>query len=604
MRTSQGMGSGRGSGRTGFASRAAGGVLALAVFTASGLAQQAPEPVLLIEHADASAWMQSEHDAGLERAFGMLPARIAELPREIDDLEPDQVGLIRLALQMLSQRGTVAVTYNEADPSGGAFGYGVVFEKALDGPQQAVQLDLLAQRALDEADGAFVPEASERFPGLTEIQTPGALVSYGSTMVGDESVYRVIAGSVSDADVGRGMLPEPFVDGVEAVVRGTLNLAALTPGVRMGQAMAGPNGQEAAPFVRKLEEAGLIGEDAIKIDFFAGYGSADGAGHSVSGVHVHNARKVMDFFRMPDSPLTAKDFAAIPASADMAQMVRFDLGFADAMLDHAAELGAPIDDLLEEVQEEIGLDIRGDLLEAIGGTIAVYTAEASGEPFVALFEIKDRAAFGRFESSMHDLIASAKVRFDMPARYIQVDAWEHAGRALKTLRFPGLPVPVELTYTTVNDWIVLAPTAQGALFAANQAGGKGDGGLMASASLKGFMPSRTDMLSFTFYDTPERIGEAYPLMSLAGAAIGNAVRSPHADGRGADRNPGMVIPPLAELAEGARPIVQYSWMEGDAYRAVSTGDESLAVNVMGQTGGSLNGMVTQIISGIATSANR
>ncbi|MEO0717230.1 MAG: hypothetical protein AAFY58_09615, partial [Planctomycetota bacterium] len=142
--------------------------MTLALATSAGLAQQAVEPVLLIEHADASAWMQSEHDAGLARAFGMLPARLAELPREIDDIGPDEIGMIQLALQMLAQRGTVAVTYNEADPSGGAFGYGVVFEKALDGPQQAVQLDLLAQRALDEADGAFVPEASERFPGLTE----------------------------------------------------------------------------------------------------------------------------------------------------------------------------------------------------------------------------------------------------------------------------------------------------------------------------------------------------------------------------------------------------------------------------------------------------
>ena len=574
--------------------------LTLALAVSAGLAQQAVEPVLLIEHADATAWMQSEHDAGLARAFGMLPARLAELPREIDDIGPDEIGMIQLALQMLAQRGTVAVTYNEADPSGGAFGYGVVFEKALDGPQQAVQLDLLAQRALDEADGAFVPEASERFPGLTEIQTPGALVSYGSTMVGDESVYRVIAGSVSDADVGRGMLPEAFVDGVDTVVRGTLNLAALTPGVRMGQAMAGEEGRARAPVLGKLVEAGLLGEDAIRVDFFAGY--ADG--HSISGAHMHNARKFMDFFRIPDSPLTAKDFAAIPASADLAQMVRLDLGFANALLDHAADLGAPIDDVLEDVQEEIGLDIRGDLLEAIGGTMAVYTAEASGEPFIELIEIKDRAAFGRFESSMHDLIASAKDRLDMPARYVQVDAWEHAGRALKTLRFPGLPVPVELTYAVVDDWIVLAPTAQGAVFAANQAEGKGDAGLLANVSLEQFMPSRSDMLSFTFYDTPERMGEAYPIVSLAGAAIGNAMRSPHGSGDGGDRNPGIVIPPLAEVAEGARPIVQYSWIEGDAYRVLSTGDESLAVNVMGQTGGSLNGMVTQIISGIVTSANR
>ena len=71
--------------------------LTLALATSAGLAQQAVEPVLLIEHADASAWMQSEHDAGLARAFGMLPARLAELPREIDDLGPDEVGMIQLA---------------------------------------------------------------------------------------------------------------------------------------------------------------------------------------------------------------------------------------------------------------------------------------------------------------------------------------------------------------------------------------------------------------------------------------------------------------------------------------------------------------------------
>ena len=37
--------------------------------------------------------------------------------------------------------------------------------------------------------------------------------------------------------------------------------------------------------------------------------------------------------------------------SDLAQMVRLDLGFANALLDHAADLGAPIDDVLED---EIG----------------------------------------------------------------------------------------------------------------------------------------------------------------------------------------------------------------------------------------------------------
>lgn len=561
-------------------------VFTLAASAPIALAQQPVEPVLLIEHGPASTWVRSPHDAGLARAASMIPARISELPREIDDLDAETAGLLRFGLELLAQRGTITITYNPGDPSGGAFGYGIALEKHITGPEQAAALDALAQRALAQAPPGLPVVPSQRFPGLTEIQTPAMLVSYGPAQTEQGPVYRLLAGSVSDPAAGRAMLPTPFVEGVDPVFRGTLNLAALTPGLRMAQTMAGPRAQGAGPFIAKLTEAGLVGENAMRLDFWGGY-TADGA---LSGGTLRNARALWTFLDLPESPLTPADFAAVPAGAGMASLVRADLDMVGALLDHAADLGAPVEQTLGRLKDEAGIDLRGDLIQALGGTLGFYTDAASGSPFIALVSIRDHAALDRLERSLAQLAVRARDGLGMPGAYIRMDSWEFQGRALRTLRFPGLPVPVEITYARVGDWMVLAPTVQGALYGARQAAGENGPGLLENASLKAHMPGRTDLLSLSFYDSPERLKDGYTIVSLVGAALGNAVRSPFGD----DRDPGLVVPPLADLAEGARPIVQYSYLQGDDFVMLGHGDQSLLVNIMGQTAGAFGGLGAQV----------
>lgn len=71
---------------------------------------------------------------------------------------------------------------------------------------------------------------------------------------------------------------------------------------------------------------------------------------------------------------------------------------------------------------------------------------------------------------------AALVQNNEVGRYLRVRSWKEQGVELMSLRFHGLPIPLELTYAATESWFIVGVTPQATLAAALQAAGKGDAG--------------------------------------------------------------------------------------------------------------------------------
>jgi hypothetical protein len=150
------------------------------------------------------------------------------------------------------------------------------------------------------------------------------------------------------------------------------------------------------------------------------------------------------------------------------------------------------------------------------------------------------------------------------------------GCSFHSVSFPGLPVPLEVTYAFAGDWLVAGLTPQAVLAAARQAAGKGDGGILSNPRVADAMPKGAKLNGFSFADPTKTLREGYPAVSFAGSAVANLVRS--RAGAGA-RDPGLLVPTYTELLDGARACVSWTTWEGDDYIYRTEGDRSQLVNL-------------------------
>ncbi len=572
----------------------AGGLAALTgvgLMSTSLLAQV--QPLLVIEKSDLSSWTPSEKDAALARALEMLPARLNELPGEIPDFPPEARPVIDMLLTLITREGRMSITYNPDDDSQ-LMGYGVTFRVAT---KDADDARAMHQRLLGFMSDSPAPiEASQRFEGMSQIATPAGQVHFGPSNAGGDWGYVLQFGAVDDPSDGFDALPESPA-GMTSIMRAHMDFAALNPLAQMGRQMVegliGDPQMLDASFAM-LEESGLVGERTIKIDYNAGYTDE----YSVERFSIVDARWAAEPLGLPTEPLTRDELRAIPGDAVMASMARFDFNQFNEMLDMMGEFGLPIEDGLTMFREQTGIDVRTDVIGALGDAVGAYTSDSTGGGSllsgVVLVGVGDHDRMADTLSKLAGLANQAMQMDEHVARYVSVASWNHGGHDLISLRFNGIPIPLELSLALTDDWLILGATPQAVIAAADQAGGAGDGGLGNNPAFTGQLDGRRQYVSVNFLDAQRLAKGGYPFACMLGSAVANGVRSPGL------RDPGLVVPTFHELMDGARASVGGSYWDGEDYVTEWRGDRSVLVQTSVMVG--MIGQFAPIIGAVALPA--
>lgn len=559
------------------------------------LAQQAQPftkgTVLVIDHAHLDRFFASPKDRPMAEALAMIPARLREAAHEIPNLPPEAPGLATMALAALASPGRFIISYNGDNPAGGAYGYGAAF--SFETEDEAAAQDIHARvSALAAQGGMRLKTKGGRFPTMTDVQTPFALLSFGPRTSGDTVRYEVIFGTMDNPDDAAGSLPTPnsvpVPPGFEPVLRARLDTAGFGPAMQMAEAFAGQN-PEAAEGLARLREMGIGGDSAIKVSYVAGHTKEE----TVSVTLVEGARRAADTLGLSDTPLTEADLAAIPSDAIDVYLRNGEQDWG-GKLESLAEGQPRVAEMLEQLQAMTGVDLKADILDSLGGTVGVYLSDSTGGgtigSAVAMISLKDPA---KLSAAVGRLAAAGNAALDhlpIGPGYVRFSPWKDGAIDLVSLRFPGLPVPMELTIAITPRWLIAGPTPQAALAAARQASGKGDGGLASNKAFAQALPKDRRVTSIAFSDTARNMAIGYPFVSMFGSAIANGVRSP-AD---PTREPGLLVPLYGDLRRGVRPRIGYTYWRGDDMISEAHSDLSGLASAAGTVG-----LVTKIVPLIA-----
>lgn len=549
--------------------------------TAPTLAQQPVEPFLLFEHEGLDRMLVDERDDGLKHAMTLLPQRISELPDEIPDMDPEVAVFINTVLATVARPARVSIAYNPNTAAYGAFGYGLVVSIDVEDKGDAEHLHAIVNAIIEESDPPYDIVESERFALMSEIAHPAARMAYGPREADDGWRYEMVVGSVSDPSAGfEQFAPDP--DGIDVVSRVRVDFAGLTTGLQFAHAMAGNQDPEMANLLmKKLEQAGLTGENAMAMDVHAGYTDSE----SVAISRVENANKFWDFLKLRRDAIPSDHYELIPADAYVATAAQLDLRFIEAIMDHAAEFGAPVDEFEREFTKATGLHLRNDILRMFGGTGMYYTSDSTGGgsimSSVVIMQLTDRNGFLGTHHHLLEMANDAAGQIPFAGRYMRLEPWSTAGMEFVSLRFNGLPVPLELTYGIVGQWFVMSPTPQGALAAGFQISGRGGDAITTNPRFKSSIPTDKNLYAFSFIDPDRTLRYGYPLVSMLGSAITNGLRSP-----AGTRDPGMVVPTYGILARDAKPVSSYCFWDGDTLVSEYHADRSFLVNLATQLGSS------------------
>jgi len=529
-----------------------------------------------MEKSDIGDWVVSEKDAGLARAIEMIPDRLGELPSEIPHMPRETREIMDLVTRVIARPARFSIVH-DVDLQDVMMGYGVVTRIDLGSRRQAGRAHNTIMEMLRNAeDRGLTIDDSEQFEGMSMIETPAGPITFGPHRSNGSWSYDVFIGAVNDPDAGFDTLPEA-PDGMSAIVRARLDLDGLNPAADFARAMLGEEEIFEQVF-DGLAESGLVGERTIKVDYVAGYTDE----RAIERTQIIDARHFAEQLGLATETLSDEEIRVVPADATMASIARFDFDQITQTLDMLEQFGVPVEDGLNEFKEQTGVDVRRDILGALGSTVAMYTSDSTGGGSllsgVMQIGVDDHDRLAGAHAKLAGLVNHLLDDNEFTSRYVSLSSWTGGGQELMSVRFNGLPVPLEVSYALTDDWLILGATPQAVVSAIRQSRGEGDAGLGSNDALRAELPHGRSFTSITYLDT-DRLGrQGYPMACLLGSALANGVRS--ADER---RDAGMVVPTFHDLMDGARATVGVTYWDDDRYITEWRADRSMLVQtaVMG-----------------------
>ncbi|MCA3005176.1 MAG: hypothetical protein LW650_00740 [Planctomycetaceae bacterium] len=546
--------------------------------------------VLTVERLGLNDVLVDPRDAGIKRALGMLLPRLKNLPAEIPDFRDVPPGLFDLLATALERPARFALSYDPNDVEGSPFGVGVQISLGADNEAGAKAVAANVQSLLDSIPDfrrELQPAESKALPGVMEVESPGGLIQYGPRNANGRWSYDLTFGAYT---VKPPVFPPlaPVAVGPEGKVMAKPFIAAnfdpasLTP--LLGLLAMGLAGNPAtAGVLPSLQEQGVIGPEAIT--------------YSLSLAHTDDSTVFTMLesgkgrFVRPEQRqvLPESAYRLIPADAQFGTITTADLsGFVQSIKSLiAAEPDAKR--AFAEITKQVGVDPVADILGNLGGVSGYYASDATGGgglgSVVAFVGITDRAKLASANEKLATWATAMLSGEDTARGYAAIRSWTDGSingmdqQVFWSLRFPGVPVPIEPTWTMTDTHLIIGLTPQAAMAAVAQAVGKGDAGIFSNTAVTGALPSGPRQYeTFAFNDTRTTFKAGYPLVSLAGSGLANLVRSRAGDS-GTVREPGIIVPPYNVLARNLKPEVSMTFWRGDDRVSQSISDKSLVVNV-------------------------
>lgn len=542
-----------------------------------------PVTILSFEHAGLGAMLVDKKDQKLKEAFEMLPARLKELPGEFPEMRDFPMPVAELLMTALSRPGRLALTFDPNGQERGAMGFGLIAGISARDQAGASEMHGRISALMHDAPFAGDVKPSAEFKGMSELAAPfGGVIRYGPRQHDKVWNYELHVGALASPDDAFASLAAakvPSAKGFTPWMSARMDFAALNDVAKTFMPLIENAGPEAETAMGELEKMGILGDHAMKMMWRSGYTADAQIGYTViEGLKPHAAQ-----MGVSTTPLTDAHFAMIPADATVAFVSSYDVHNTIGMLKTQIMADPEVAEQLEQFEGATGVNLFDDVLLSLGGTTGVYMSDTTGGSMlsaVVFTSLRDRATFEEAHTKLVGFANSMLASNHDVNGHVRIRAWKDGDLNMHSIIFPGIPVPVEVTYGIVGDWVVGGLTPQAAVAAARQIAGKGGEGLRANKGFSEYVSADKKVTSFSFIDTPRLMRDGYQYVSLVGSAIANMTRSATNDAR----EPGMIVPTYAELRQGAKPIVSFTYWKGDDQVTESIADRSMLVNASGIAG--------------------
>lgn len=562
---------------------------------------KAPEPVRTLfafEHGRCDDVLKSPKDQALLAALKLIPVRVTEI-MSTPGLGPDKdeipEGIVELVHSMVTEPGRVAVIQQGFDDRSRMPKLGFILSHKAASEEAAkltmTRVENVRRMAAHGMDDRIKP--SQRFAGMNAIALPPGTLLYGPRKAADGWRFEVMFGNVPDPD-GEiwNALPAPAA-GTTPAARAVIDLPAATPVIEMFGGMASawlPNGEDV---MQGFRDNGILGPDAMSIEAVWGH---DASGMT-STATIRRASKYAQKLGFVTTPLTQADLAAVPTDAAFASVSRIDPAGTWARLKGQLAGNTGFDEVINEINTNLGIDFENDLIASLGTVAAVsFSDTTGGNSFfagVGCFEIKDpakmSATLDKIAAAANKKIAEEMAKEGPKPGTVRIESWTapQTAAGLQGVRFtsfrtPGLPLPIEPTIAMAGKWLIVGLSPQSAMAAAAHTTSASKGLAANEAFATATKEISSGAVSLTFINTEATMRDGYPIVQMLGTALTNFARSP--DGSASARTVNQVVPTLAELRAGAKPMVMATRWVGDDLVMTSRSDPSLLVNVAGVLG--------------------
>lgn len=534
------------------------------------------EDALLLHTSGVHKLLADERDRGLINALEYVNPRLMELPGELDRHDIP-APIIALVFETLQNPMTLRLNVDE-----GAMQRGETPVNA----QLVIHDDergTLQQRAMQlmQTVRMFAPmpiEPMDEFPTLNRMESPDGDVVFGLWEEPDQPLRFVMSFNLDD--------PRPRVDlpvtelpaGVEPAGIMRMDMPKFEPLMDMLMMFAGPDAEQTR---QEMEDAGLLGPDAMTLDV--------AVGHGVDRAHLAaRARRLAALHReqglLAERAITRDDLRIVPADAGYASVTRSRLQGAGEQIQEMIEQAEMFADepFFSNFLEQANVDLIDDVFAHLGELSAAYTSTRTGGggmfSLVALAETTNgdalSASLSRLEQTLNAPMAEelrGYVRFDRDAVN---------DMTLTTLRFPGMPIPLEVCYG-ITDGFLVAGMSTAAVQAAVDQVRNPERSLLHHTGFIAMGGDRIDgAIDVTFVDSPRLAASGYGMTNALMSACRNALHSP----QDVDRRVPPIMPGYTELNADAKPMLLITRVHGDDYVMHSEYDRSLLFNTSAMVG--------------------
>ena len=524
-------------------------------------------PAIVFEHSGFNNFLVDEKDAVLKRAFSMVPQRLMELRQEVPDLRKIPEPVFSLLFDFLPRPTKLVVSSIVTDPDTDKPTASVILAFRAESSDDALAMTQHVYELLKSA-GSDVPLSDSPSEINTKLlDTPAGPIAFGPVQIENHWWFRAAFGPAFDVSSAFDALA-PAPDGMNVVSRGMIDMRAFSPVLSMILGSAG--GREGQMGVTQLTDSGLLGPDAISVDFTAGYTADSFVIHN----RVNRLRLAKNYGSGKET-LSEADFRVIPADASVATLSKWDPASLWNTVETMADYGMfDLDEVRTWCVDNLGADPLDDILVPLGSTWVWYSSDTTGADSIlsgVLVVSIDQPK--RLHGAINEIVHRTNQELDRIG-YVEIAKVNVRDRNLYVLRTPGLPFPVEISFALAGDHLVAGFTPQAVVAAVNQVASPGKSILDNPRFARSFPRSkRGSMLSYSFLDTEKLAPCGYPLLQLVGSAISNGVRSPRTA-----RDPGVVMPPWNQFIKGVRPITSYSYWDDNDLVQIINADHSVLVN--------------------------